>query len=160
MTYANDNNFQYVSSTELVSDDKKLKSLLYNLTNLPQTGQVNWIFRLSSDNPKYVNPVQMANSNPIIEGLKIMSGPTGIVMCLMLALIASSSSRLIRRSFYNLFWYLHQACAAIFLSLFCIHGMQGLVTYQTNLKENDPKQCYKYYSQVKFKFQLKKTLTI
>ena len=147
-TYANDDNFQFISSTEPGSDDKKFKSLLYNLTNLPLTDKVGWIFVFSTNNPKYVNPVQTKNSNPIIEGLKIMPGWTGILMCLMLAFIASSSSRLIRRSFYNLFWYLHQICAGIFLSLFCIHGIQGLVNYQTNLERHEPQMCYKYYSQV------------
>ena len=147
LVYANDTQFKLIQSTDSGSDDDKLKSLLYYLTNLPITEKVDWFYLFSSNNTRYVNPVRTANSNPILESLKILPGPTGVIMCLLLAIMASSSSRLIRRSFYNLFWYLHQICATIFMLGFILHGLQGLVTIQTNLEKHDPQQCYKKYSQ-------------
>ncbi len=69
-------------------------------------------------------------------------------MCIVLAILFSSSTRLIRLSFYNLFWYLHQICAVIFFLGYVTHGISGIVSTQTNVNRHDPGKCYKLYSQV------------
>ena len=109
------------------------------------------VYLLGGTNNQYLNPVRTPNSNTIYEGLKLASGVTGIVMCIAAAVIVSSSSRFIRRSFYNLFWYLHQICAVIFFLGFVTHGITGIVAIQTNLGKHDPQKCYKLYSQWPYK---------
>ncbi len=97
-------------------------------------------------NETYINPVQTDNAFPIIEAFKLAAGLTGLLMCLCLSLIASTSTKYMRRSFYNLFWYSHQSIGALFLVLFCVHGIQGVIRKQTNLAGNDPQKCYLIYS--------------
>jgi NADPH oxidase len=97
-------------------------------------------------NSTYINPVQTDNGIPIIETLKLASGVTGIVMCLTLTILISTSTEYMRRSFYNLFWYAHQSTALVFIILFCVHGIQGAVRFQTNTGKNDPQQCYLVYT--------------
>lgn len=97
-------------------------------------------------NTTYVNPVQTDNPITIIEGLKLVAGVTGILMCVALSLLVSTSSEYMRRSFYNIFWYVHQGLAVVFFVLFIIHGVQGIIRHQTNLDRNNPMQCYLLYS--------------
>ena len=120
-----------VTSFSDVSDEEKIETLLLKLSK-------------ETD----VNPVRLPNSNTIGEALKLAAGITGIVLCIVLAIMASSSSRFIRRSYYNLFWYTHQICAVIYFLALVTHGIQGIVKAQTNLDDHDPQKCYLYYSSV------------
>ena len=97
-------------------------------------------------NGSYINPVQTDNAVPIIEAIKLLPGTTGILLCLILSIIASTSSEYMRRSFFNLFWYAHQILALLFFILFSAHGVQGVIRRQTNLDQNDPQKCYQIYS--------------
>ena len=130
-----------------MSEKDEFRSLLLTLSQLSPEN-VNPVYLLGQKNNQYLNPVRTPNSNTIFEGLKLVSGITGIVLCIALAVIASSSSRFIRRSFYNLFWYLHQICAVVYFLGFVVHGMQGIVAIQTNIDRHDPQQCYRLYSKV------------
>ena len=100
---------------------------------------------LSNLNNPYINPVRSPNAFPIIEALKLIAGVSGIVMCLALAIIASSASEYMLRSNYNLFWYMHHFMAPLFIIGFIIHDIQGVVRKQTNLHANDPQRCYLQY---------------
>jgi NADPH oxidase len=95
-----------------------------------------------------VNPVKVPNSNTTAEALKLAAGVTGIVLCMVLAVMASSSSRFIRRSYYNVFWYIHQICAVLYFLALVTHGIQGIVKAQTNLDDHNPEKCYLLYTEV------------
>jgi NADPH oxidase len=60
--------------------------------------------------------------------------------------IFSSSTALIRRSFYEIFWFTHHVFVIFFICLI-IHGLQGLVKSQTNLNEHNPDICAPLYRQ-------------
>lgn len=115
----------YNSSTDNKKTDSGLISTLSNL----QTNQL--------------NPAK--SSIPIFETFRILPGVTGVFMCLVLSLIASSSSEFIRRAFFNIFWYMHQLLASLFFILLVVHGLQGIIKKQVNLKENNPQECYQKY---------------
>jgi NADPH oxidase len=97
-----------VKSDSDVSDEQKIKTLLLKLSK-------------ETD----VNPMKVANSNPILESLKLAAGVTGVVLCIILLILISSSSKFIRRSFYNVFWYFHQFGAVIYFLAIAAHGIQG-----------------------------------
>jgi NADPH oxidase 2 len=94
----------------------------------------------------YLNPVKTDNSLPIVETIKMLPGTTGVLMCLCLCVIASTSSEIVRRSFFNLFWYTHQLMASSFFIFFIVHGLQKVVRKQTNTNRNNPEKCYKTWS--------------
>lgn len=128
-------NAQGKPSNVNASDDEHLQGLLSTLSLLNMR-----------PNGTYVNPVQTDNAITIIEGLKLVAGVTGILMCVALSLLASTSAEYMRRSFYNIFWYAHQALAFLFFALFVVHGVQGVIRHQTNLDRNNPNKCYLVYS--------------
>ena len=94
----------------------------------------------------YLNPVKTDNAIPSIEAIKMLAGTSGILLCLFLGVIASTSSEFMKRSFFNLFWYVHQILAVLFFIFFMVHGLQGVVRKQTNTGRNNPQQCYQSYS--------------
>ncbi|RNA41952.1 cytochrome b-245 heavy chain-like [Brachionus plicatilis] len=106
-------------------------------------------------NGTFINPVDTENAVPLFEAFKILAGVSGIIMCLSLSILASTSSESIRKSFYNLFWYSHQIFAFIFMSFFCIHGAQRIVKIQTNVKNHNPQQCYLIYHEWPVKTETK-----
>lgn len=86
------------------SSDKtanKESGLISTLSNLPNS---------------YINPV--TGSIPVFETFKILPGITGLVMCLILSLIVSSSTKFLRLAVFNVFWYMHQVLAVLFFVLF------------------------------------------
>lgn len=106
-------------------------------------------------NGSFINPINTENAIPIFEAFKLLAGLSGIIMCVSLSILASTSSENIRRSFYNLFWYSHQIFALVFLIFFCIHGAQRIVKIQTNVKTHNPQQCYLVYSEWPLKTRTK-----
>ena len=101
---------------------------------------------LSNLNNPYINPVRSPNANSIAETFKLAGGVTGIAMCIALALLISTASEYMRRSNYNLFWYMHHLTASLFIVSFVLHGIQGVVRKQTNLDANNPQKCYLEYT--------------
>ena len=97
-------------------------------------------------NDVYLNPVKTDNSLPIVEAIKMLPGITGILMCLCLGIIASTSFEFVRRLFFNIFWFTHQLMAALFYLFFIVHGLQKVVRKQTNTDANNPEKCYKTWS--------------
>ncbi len=111
-----------------------IAGLLNTLSNLPIL-----------PNGTYLNPIRSPNANTVAETFKLASGLTGIAMCLILGLFASSASEYIRRSFYNLFWCMHQVLSILFLIALFTHGIQGIIKSQTNVDRNNPQKCYLTY---------------
>lgn len=98
-------------------------------------------------NGTFINPIRDANANVIGESFKFAAGITGIVLCIVLALFATTASEYIRRSFYNLFWVMHNVLAVLFVLCACLHGIQGIVRKQTNIDRNNPEKCYLKYTE-------------
>jgi NADPH oxidase len=95
-----------------------------------------------------INPFDRINPNllHVAAMLGTIPGITGIILCICLLVIFSSSTALIRRSFYEIFWFTHHVFVIFFICLI-IHGLQGLVKSQTNLNEHDPDICAPLYRQ-------------
>ncbi|XP_006211900.1 NADPH oxidase 2 [Vicugna pacos] len=77
-----------------------------------------------------------------------LAGITGIVITLCLILIITSSTKTIRRSYFEVFWYTHHLFVIFFIGL-AIHGAERIVRRQTSrsLSEHKPEQCYQNISQ-------------
>ncbi len=76
--------------------------------------------------------------------LGTIAGVTGVILCLCLLVMVGSSTLLIRRSFYELFWYIHHLFIVFFVSLM-LHGIQGLIKSQINVNEHNPEICAPIY---------------
>ncbi|KFQ39349.1 NADPH oxidase 3 [Mesitornis unicolor] len=83
-----------------------------------------------SPNESYLNPIRTYETNTTGEVLTTIAGVTGVVITVALILIMTSSTELIRRSCYEVFWYTHQLFVVFFIGLI-IHGMGQLVRGQT-----------------------------
>nr|XP_009675295.1 PREDICTED: NADPH oxidase 3 [Struthio camelus australis] len=78
----------------------------------------------------YLNPIRTYETNTTGEVLTTIAGVTGVVITVALILIMTSSTKLIRRSSYEVFWYTHHLFVVFFIGLI-IHGMGQLVRGQT-----------------------------
>ena len=105
---------------------------------------LNLLFLQSEDSQ--LNPVKKVDSNTLGVGvmLSTMAGATGVVLTLCLILIVSSSTGLIRRSFYEIFWFAHHLFVIFFICLI-LHGLQGLIKTQVNTNEHKPELCASLY---------------
>ncbi|XP_041872595.1 NADPH oxidase 3 [Corvus kubaryi] len=83
-----------------------------------------------SPNESYLNPIRAYETNTAGEVLTTIAGITGVVITVALILIMTSSTELIRRSCYEVFWYTHHLFVVFFTGLI-IHGMGQLVRGQT-----------------------------
>ena len=92
------------------------------------------------------NPFNRIDAN--ILGVQAMlsttAGITGVILFVCLLTIFSSSTALIRRSFYEVFWFIHHLFIVFFICLM-IHGSQGVIRAQINLDEHDPEFCASRY---------------
>ena len=93
-----------------------------------------------------LNPFRIIDKNVLGVGgmLTTIAGITGVIIFLCLLIMVGSSTSLIRRSFYEIFWYMHQLFIVFFVGLM-IHGIQGLVKSQTNINEHNPEFCAPLY---------------
>ncbi|UJR14488.1 hypothetical protein I4U23_001484 [Adineta vaga] len=105
---------------------------------------LNLLYLKSSESQ--VNPFDRVNPNGLSVGAMLSTTPgvTGVILCVCLLVILSSSTVLIRRSFYEIFWFVHHLFIIFFICLI-IHGLQGLVKSQTNLNEHNPDICASIY---------------
>ncbi|XP_064564283.1 NADPH oxidase 3 isoform X2 [Zonotrichia leucophrys gambelii] len=83
-----------------------------------------------SPNESYLNPIRTYETNTTGEVLTTIAGITGVVITVALILIMTSSTELIRRSCYEVFWYTHHLFVVFFIGLI-VHGMGQLVRGQT-----------------------------
>nr|XP_028579576.1 NADPH oxidase 3 isoform X1 [Podarcis muralis] len=104
----------------------------YHLSQSKQAGELS--SKLSgigkSPNESYLNPIRNYDMNTITEILTTTAGMTGLLITVSLILIMTSSTEIITRSFYEVFWYTHHLFVVFFIGL-AIHGMGQLIRGQT-----------------------------
>ncbi|KAK3754840.1 hypothetical protein QZH41_011314 [Actinostola sp. cb2023] len=98
--------------------------------------------KVSQTDP-WVNPVREKNADPVTEVLKSVPGITGMIITLCLIIMVSSSTELVRRSYFELFWYSHHLFIVFFVGLM-VHGAGEVLRYQTNTKIHNPEYCIKH----------------
>ncbi|XP_066105731.1 cytochrome b-245 heavy chain [Saccopteryx bilineata] len=99
----------------------------------------------------YLNFARERIKNPeggLYVAVTRLAGITGIVITLCLILIITSSTKTIRRSYFEVFWYTHHLFVIFFIGL-AIHGAERIVRGQTqrSLDKHNPRVCYKNISQ-------------
>jgi hypothetical protein len=105
---------------------------------------LNYLYLQSSESQ--LNPFDKVNPNSLSVGAMLSTTPgiTGVILCICLLMIFSSSTALIRRSYYEIFWFVHHLFVIFFICLI-IHGLQGLVRSQVNIDEHNPDSCASLY---------------
>ncbi|KAJ8397998.1 hypothetical protein AAFF_G00433450 [Aldrovandia affinis] len=83
-----------------------------------------------TDNGTYLNPVRSASITPTHVAFTTIAGITGVIITLSLILIITSSMEVIRRSYFEVFWYTHHLFIIFFTGL-VIHGAGRIVRSQT-----------------------------
>lgn len=115
----------------------------FNLTNLTESSskaETEIEQHLSQlDNP-WLNPIRESGVDPVTGLFKTVAGVTGVVMTLALILMVSSATELIRRSYFETFWFTHHLFV-IFFGCLVVHGIGDLLRYQTNMDVHDPLIC-------------------
>uniref|UniRef100_A0A5F9CNI6 NADPH oxidase 2 n=1 Tax=Oryctolagus cuniculus TaxID=9986 RepID=A0A5F9CNI6_RABIT len=101
-------------------------------------------------NETYLNFVRERIKNPeggLLVAVTRLAGVTGIIITLCLILIITSSTKIIRRSYFEVFWYTHHLFVIFFIGL-AIHGAERIVRGQTeeSLKKHDPVMCEQHIS--------------
>ncbi|KAM4795463.1 NADPH oxidase 2 [Rhinophrynus dorsalis] len=97
------------------------------------------------DNERYLNFVRSKVPNPV-GGINVaftfLAGLTGVVITLALILIITSSTKIIRRSYFEVFWFTHHLFVVFFIGL-VIHGAGRIVRGQTytSLENHPPERC-------------------
>ncbi|XP_076148332.1 NADPH oxidase 1 [Alosa pseudoharengus] len=86
------------------------------------------------DNTTYLNPIRSNTTTPTLFAFTSLAGITGVIITLSLILIITSSMEVIRRSYFEVFWYTHHLFVVFFIGL-VIHGAGRIVR---NQKTTDP----------------------
>uniref|UniRef100_A0AAY4BZP7 FAD-binding FR-type domain-containing protein n=1 Tax=Denticeps clupeoides TaxID=299321 RepID=A0AAY4BZP7_9TELE len=77
-------------------------------------------------NTSYLNPIRSTTTTPTMFVFTSIAGLTGVVITLALVLIVTSSMEVIRRNYFEVFWYTHHLFIVFFAGL-VFHGAGGLV---------------------------------
>ncbi|KAJ8281706.1 hypothetical protein COCON_G00042250 [Conger conger] len=83
-----------------------------------------------TDNGTYLNPIRSVSATPTLVVFTTIAGITGVIITLALILIITSSMEVIRRSYFEVFWYTHHLFIIFFAGL-VIHGAGRIVRSQT-----------------------------
>uniref|UniRef100_A0A8C8VPB9 NADPH oxidase 1 n=1 Tax=Pelusios castaneus TaxID=367368 RepID=A0A8C8VPB9_9SAUR len=120
-------NFEWYNDSQQAADG----SLSSILSDLHQDEESN----------KWLNPIRSNNTVTYVTFTTI-PGLTGVIITVALILMVTSSMEFIRRSYFEVFWYMHHLFVIYFAGL-VIHGIAGLVRGQTaeSLKEHNPELC-------------------
>ncbi|KAG8452031.1 hypothetical protein GDO86_004000 [Hymenochirus boettgeri] len=103
------------------------------------------------DGETCLNFVRSKEPNPI-GGINVaftfLAGLTGVVITLALILIITSSTKTIRRSYFEVFWFTHHLFVVFFIGL-VIHGAGRIVRGQTpeSRKEHRPENCERNFTE-------------
>ncbi|XP_063046325.1 NADPH oxidase 1 [Engraulis encrasicolus] len=81
-------------------------------------------------NTTYLNPIRSNTTTPTHFVFTTLAGITGVIITLALILIITSSMEVIRRSYFEVFWYTHHLFVVFFIGL-VIHGAGRIVRSQT-----------------------------
>nr|XP_020447683.1 cytochrome b-245 heavy chain [Monopterus albus] len=100
----------------------------------------------NDDNASFLNPIRTNETNPTIVMFTTIAGLTGVVITLALILIITTSMEVIRRSYFELFWYTHHLFVIFFIGL-VFHGYGRIVRGQTasSLDTNKPEVCVSHF---------------
>ncbi|XP_006277149.3 cytochrome b-245 heavy chain [Alligator mississippiensis] len=117
---------------------------------LNEEGNLSYALSQLGDKPDqtYLNFVRERYKNPV-GGLYVaftyLAGLTGVIITLCLILIITSSTKTIRRSYFEVFWYTHHLFVIFFIGL-VIHGVGRIVRRQTkeSLEVHSPQDCANY----------------
>ncbi|TNN72713.1 Cytochrome b-245 heavy chain [Liparis tanakae] len=97
-----------------------------------------------SHNTSYLNPIRNietdAQQTPTYFVFTSIAGITGVIITLSLILIITSSMEVIRRSYFEVFWYTHHLFVIFFVGL-VIHGVGYIVRKQINDKPLNTDFC-------------------
>ncbi|XP_010901663.1 NADPH oxidase 1 [Esox lucius] len=92
-------------------------------------------------NTTYLNPIRSLSTTPILLVFTSIAGLTGVVITLALILMITSSMEVIRRSYFEVFWFTHHLFIVFFAGL-VFHGAGRIVRGQTATDPpHDPKHC-------------------
>ncbi|KAK1167464.1 cytochrome b-245 heavy chain-like [Acipenser oxyrinchus oxyrinchus] len=81
-------------------------------------------------NETFLNPIRSPSTTPSYVAFTTIAGITGVIITLSLILIITSSMEVIRRSYYEVFWYTHHLFIIFFAGL-VFHGAGRIVRSQT-----------------------------
>ncbi|XP_066467410.1 NADPH oxidase 3 [Tiliqua scincoides] len=81
-------------------------------------------------NESYLNPIKDYDTNTVTEILTTIAGVTGLLITVCLFLIMTSSTEIITRSYFEVFWYTHHLFIVFFIGL-VVHGMGHFIRGQT-----------------------------
>lgn len=122
-------NFEYfIQAHNQTGVDAKTKILYYKLSNVGR------------DNNTWVNPIASPDTNPMLELVKTVPGLTGVGITLPLLIIIGSATEVIRRSYFEVFWYTHHLFVVFYICL-VTHGLGHMVRSQSNLDVHNPENC-------------------
>uniref|UniRef100_A0A3P8UTD4 NADPH oxidase 1 n=1 Tax=Cynoglossus semilaevis TaxID=244447 RepID=A0A3P8UTD4_CYNSE len=91
-------------------------------------------------NTSYLNPVRKTDIIPTYFVFTTIAGLTGVVITLALILIITSSMEVIRRNYFEVFWYTHHLFIIFFAGL-VFHGAGRIVRSQQNEKAHNFTFC-------------------
>ncbi|KAM3857061.1 NADPH oxidase 2-like [Diretmus argenteus] len=96
----------------------------------------------NGDGAAFLNPITTDQTSQTIVMFTTIAGLTGVAITLALILIITSSMEVIRRSYFEVFWYTHHLFVIFFIGL-VFHGAGRIVRGQTadSLKVHDPREC-------------------
>ncbi|XP_072251535.1 NADPH oxidase 1 [Leuresthes tenuis] len=97
-----------------------------------------------SKNTTYLNPIRTTNIDaqqiPTYFVFTTIAGLTGVIITLALILIITSSMEVVRRSYFEVFWYTHHLFVIFFAGL-VFHGAGRIVRSQSNVDKHNFTLC-------------------
>uniref|UniRef100_A0A4W5PH26 NADPH oxidase 1 n=1 Tax=Hucho hucho TaxID=62062 RepID=A0A4W5PH26_9TELE len=81
-------------------------------------------------NTTFLNPIRSTTTTPTLLVFTSVAGITGVIITLSLILMITSSMEVIRRSYFEVFWFTHHLFIVFFAGL-VIHGAGRIVRRQT-----------------------------
>ncbi|XP_067313446.1 NADPH oxidase 1 [Pseudorasbora parva] len=95
----------------------------------PLAGNLSMLDDSNELNTTYLNPIRSSSTTPTIFVFTTIAGLTGVIITLALILIITSSMEVIRRSYFEVFWYTHHLFIIFFAGL-VFHGAGRIVRSQ------------------------------
>nr|XP_020819149.1 NADPH oxidase 1 isoform X2 [Phascolarctos cinereus] len=94
----------------------------------------------------WLNPFPSPNMTAERLTFTSIAGLTGVIITLALILMVTSATELVRRCYFEVFWYTHHLFVFYFIGL-VIHGIGGIVRGQTedSMKEHPHSKCAEEY---------------
>ncbi|XP_078088682.1 NADPH oxidase 2-like [Mustelus asterias] len=115
---------------------------------LGENGPLNAALSKVGNNESYLNPIRSPRTNPTKVAFTTLAGLSGVAITLALILMITSSTEIIRRSYFEVFWYTHHLFVIFFAGL-VIHGAGQIVRGQTetSLKQHNATYCKDKYAE-------------